>query len=116
MGACPTVMRVNLAQIELVVPMMGSHNPPSVYVGFMTRSLSSSKSKNNCPLFLLVWNEVCNSFRRLSHSFFLLNRYKSLKDRNVTVFFDQFIDNGMFRPFCFAWAIPNVDRIMKIIV
>ena len=78
MGACPNIMRVNLAHMESDIPMCGSHKPPLAYVGLMTLSLSSSKSKNNCPFFLLSLKDFCHDSRVRSHSFFLLNRNKFL--------------------------------------
>ena len=74
-------MQVNLVHTEFVIPMIGSHDPPLAYMGLITFSPLSLKLKNDCPLFLLVWNDVCQCLRRLSHSFFLLNRYKFLLGR-----------------------------------
>ena len=70
MGAWPVVMQVKRAHRVLVKPMMGSQEPPLVYVGMMTCCFSSSKSRNNWPFFWLVANVVCYSLRMSSTSFF----------------------------------------------
>ena len=74
-------MRVNLAQMEFDIPIYGSHEPPLAYVGLMTLSLSSSKSRNSCPFFLLSLKDFCHSSRVRSHSFFLLSKNEFLSER-----------------------------------
>ena len=63
MGACPNIMQVNLTHMEFDIPMCGSHKPPLAYVGLITLSLSSSKSRNNCPFFLLSLKDFCHDLR-----------------------------------------------------
>ena len=72
MGACPSIMQMNLAQFK--IPISGSHKPSLVYVGLITCSLLSSKSKKSCSFFLLSWNDVFHESSRLSHLFLLLSK------------------------------------------
>ena len=46
-GACPSIIQVNLAHTEFEIPMYSSHDPPLEYVGFKTFSLSSLNSRNS---------------------------------------------------------------------
>ena len=80
-GACPSIIRVNLAHTELKIPICVSHNPPLAYVGLMTFSLSSLNSRNNCPFFLLSLNDFCHDARERSHSIFLLNKNEFFSGR-----------------------------------
>jgi len=80
-GACPSIMRVNLAQMEFDIPIYGSHKPSLAYVGLMTLLLSSSKSKNSWPFFLLSLKDFYHSSRVRSHSFFLLSKNEFLSGR-----------------------------------
>jgi len=77
-GAWLVVMREKWAHNELVNSIKGSHEPPLLYVGFMTFWFSSLKSRKHWPLLGLVVKEFCHLWRILSHSFFLLNRCDSL--------------------------------------
>ena len=78
MGAWPVVMQVNWAHNKFVKPMKGSHDPPFVYVGLMTCCFSSLNFRKYWPFLMLFVKDSCHSWRMLSHSFFLLNRYDSL--------------------------------------
>jgi len=80
-GACPSIMRVNLAHMEFDIPMCGNHDPPLEYVGFKTFSLSSSNSRNSWPFFLLSLNDCCHDSSIRSHSFFLLNKNEFFSGR-----------------------------------
>ena len=80
-GACPSIMQVNLAHMEFEIPICGSHKPPLAYVGLMTCSLSSSNSRNSYPFFLLSLNNFCHDSSRESHSFFLLSKNKFFSGR-----------------------------------
>ena len=60
--------------MEFDIPICGSYNPPLVYIGLMTFSLSSSNSRNSCPFFLLSLNNFCHDSSIRLHSFFLLSK------------------------------------------
>ena len=88
MGACPSIMRVNLAHTEFEIPICESHNPPLVYIGLMTFSLSSSNLRNSCPFFLLSLNDFCHDLSIRLHSFFLLSRNEFFSGRMGGIWYD----------------------------
>ena len=75
------VMHVKQVHNEFVKPMNGSHELPLAYVGLITCSSLSSKFRKYCPFFVLDAKVFCHSLMMLSHSFFLLIRYKCLLER-----------------------------------
>ena len=80
-GACSSIMQVNLVHTELDIPICGSQDPSLVYVGLMIYSLSSSNFRNNCPFFLLSLNNFCYDSSKRSHSFFLLSKNEFFSGR-----------------------------------
>ena len=75
-GACSSIIWVNLVYTEFEIPIYGSHNPPLAYISLMTLSLLSSNSRNSYSFFLLSLNNFCHDSSMRLHSFFLLNRNK----------------------------------------